>query len=51
MTSVATSGALTTGAVTYPNTTGTPGQVLTINANDTATWSDAATGRQLDAKW
>ena len=31
VTSVATSGALTTGAVTYPNTDGTPGQVMTTD--------------------
>ena len=49
VTSVATSGALTTGTVTYPNTAGTPGQVLTINANNTATWgtpTGGATGPQ-----
>ena len=36
---VKTSGTLTLGAVTYPNTRGTSGQVLTTNGNGTATWA------------
>jgi hypothetical protein len=39
ITDVKTSGKLTTGAITYPNTAGTNGQVLTTNGNGTATWT------------
>lgn len=39
VTVVSTSGKLTTGAVTYPNTDGTNGQVLTTNGSGTLTWS------------
>jgi hypothetical protein len=47
VTSVATSGALTTGTVTYPIVNGTVGQVLTTDGAGAATWSDAgATGPQ-----
>jgi hypothetical protein len=41
VTSVNTSGKLTTGAVTYPNTDGTNGQVLTTNGSGVASWSNA----------
>jgi hypothetical protein len=37
--SVNTSGKLTTGAVTYPNTDGTNGQVLVTNGSGAASWS------------
>jgi hypothetical protein len=36
---VKTSGTLTAGAVTYPNTNGSLGQVLTANANGSASWT------------
>jgi hypothetical protein len=39
---VRTSGSLTAGAVTYPNTNGTAGQVLTANNNGNASWSTIA---------
>jgi hypothetical protein len=41
VTSVSTSGALTTGAVTYPNTDGTANQVLKTNGSGVAAWTDA----------
>ena len=44
VTSVATSGALTTGTVTYPIVNGTVGQVLTTDGAGAATWSDAGAG-------
>lgn len=43
VTNVKTSGTITAGAVTYPNTNGNPGQVLTANANGTATWQSITT--------
>ena len=43
ITAVKTSGKLTTGAITYPNTKGTAGQVLTANGDGAASWA-AATG-------
>ncbi len=36
---VKTSGTVTAGAITYPNTDGTNGQVLTTNGSGTPTWS------------
>jgi len=39
---VKTSGTLTAGAITYPNTAGTNGQVLTSNGLGTASWTTAA---------
>ena len=39
---VRTSGSLTAGAVTYPNTNGTAGQVLTANNNGNASWTTIA---------
>ena len=50
VTSVATSGALTTGAVTYPNIDGTAGQLLTTDGLGTVSWTTftggGATGPQ-----
>jgi hypothetical protein len=43
VTNVKTSGTITAGAVTYPNTNGSPGQVLTANANGTASWQAITT--------
>ena len=40
VTAVNTSGRLTTGAVTYPNTDGTSGQALTTNGSGTVSWSN-----------
>ncbi|MDC0231324.1 hypothetical protein OAK19_05100 [Aureispira] len=40
VTSVETSGALTTGAVTYPNIDGSSGQVLSTNGAGTISWSN-----------
>jgi hypothetical protein len=42
ITNVRTSGTLTAGAVTYPNTNGTAGQVLTSNNNGNASWTTVA---------
>jgi hypothetical protein len=42
ITNVRTSGSLTAGAVTYPNTNGTSGQVLTANNNGNASWTTIA---------
>ena len=42
ITNVRTSGSLTAGAVTYPNTNGTAGQVLTANNNGNASWTTIA---------
>ena len=42
ITSVNTSGKLTTGAVTFPNTDGTLGQVLTTDGAGTASWAAAS---------
>lgn len=39
--SVATAGKLTTGAVTYPNTDGPAGEVLTTDGNGVASWAAA----------
>ena len=39
---VKTSGTLTAGTVTYPNTNGTAGQVLTSNTNGNASWTTIA---------
>ncbi|WP_363152164.1 tail fiber domain-containing protein [uncultured Mucilaginibacter sp.] len=44
ITNVKTSGTLTAGAVTYPNTDGTSGYVLTTNGSGTPTWQAAAAG-------
>lgn len=44
ITNVITSGALTAGAVTYPNNDGTLGQVLTANANGLPTWQSVSAG-------
>ncbi len=41
---VRTSGTLTAGAVTYPNTNGTAGQVLTANNNGNASWTTPSSG-------
>jgi hypothetical protein len=38
ITNVKTSGTLTAGAITYPNTVGSTGQVLTPDASGTASW-------------
>jgi predicted nucleic acid-binding Zn-ribbon protein len=42
VTNVKTSGTITAGAITYPNTAGTNGQVLTTNGSGTATWASAS---------
>jgi len=42
ITNVKTSGTITAGAITYPNTAGTNGQVLTSNGSGTATWASAS---------
>jgi hypothetical protein len=42
ITNVKTSGTITAGAVTYPNTDGTANQVLTTNGSGTASWTTAA---------
>jgi hypothetical protein len=42
ITNVRTSGSLTAGAVTYPNTNGTAGQVLTANNDGNASWTTVA---------
>lgn len=44
ITAVNTSGKLTTGTVTYPNTDGTANQVLTTNGAGIASWAAAASG-------
>jgi hypothetical protein len=44
VTSVVTSGAITAGAITYPNVAGTNGYVLTTNGSNTATWAAASGG-------
>ena len=43
VTNVKTSGTIAAGAVTYPNTDGAIGQVLTANANGVLTWAAAST--------
>lgn len=47
ITAVKTSGQLTTGTVTYPNTNGTPNQVLTTDGAGNATWATAAGGSSV----
>ena len=42
VTNVKTSGTLTTGTVTYPNTNGITGQVLSATASGTITWTTAS---------
>ena len=44
ITAVNTSGALTTGAVTYPIAHGTSGQVLSTTGSGALTWTDAGSG-------
>ena len=44
---VKTNGQLSTGAVTYPNTDGTNGQVLTTDGAGNATWATAAGGSSV----
>ena len=44
VTNVKTSGAITAGAVTYPNTNGSAGQVLTANSNGLASWTSVSGG-------
>ncbi len=44
VTSVSTSGKLTTGAVTYPNTDGTSGQVLSTDGSGNASWTTVSSG-------
>jgi len=44
VTNVKTSGTVTAGAVTYPRTDGTNGQVLTTDGTGTASWGTPATG-------
>jgi hypothetical protein len=44
VTNVKTSGTVTAGAVTYPRTDGTNGQVLTTNASGVASWTTPAVG-------
>jgi pyruvoyl-dependent arginine decarboxylase (PvlArgDC) len=41
---LSTTGAITTGNVTYPNTNGTAGQVLTANSNGQASWTSVSGG-------
>jgi len=41
VTNVKTSGNITAGAVTYPNTDGTAGQVLSTDGNGNASWNDS----------
>ena len=45
---VVTTGQLVSGAVTYPNTDGTSGQVLTTNGSGTASWGSAASVGTVD---
>ncbi|MHA8097652.1 hypothetical protein U8591_10975 [Aquirufa antheringensis] len=49
VTKVQTSGALTTGSVTYPTTHGTNGQVLSTTGNGTLTWTTIVSSSQVDA--
>ena len=42
ITSVSTYGKLTSGTITYPNTDGTSGQVLTTNGSGTLSWATAS---------
>ncbi|MHA8084347.1 beta strand repeat-containing protein [Aquirufa antheringensis] len=45
VTNVKTSGTLTAGAITYPNTVGTGGQVLTTDGSGSATWASASSSQ------
>jgi len=45
---VVTSGALTTGAVTYPNVEGAPGQVLAASGNGIVSWTDAVSAQEVE---
>ncbi len=49
VTDVKTSGKLTSGTITYPNSDGTSGQVLTTNGSGAASWGDvtAPTGKKF----
>jgi hypothetical protein len=47
VTNVKTSGTLTAGTVTYPNTHGTNGQVLTTSGSGTLTWTTASASSAL----
>ncbi len=47
-TSATLSGTLTAGAVTYPNTDGTGGQVLATNGNGTISWTNVAVREVAD---
>ena len=47
ITNVKTSGTLTAGAVTYPNTQGTSGQILSTIGTGTLTWTNANTAAGL----
>jgi hypothetical protein len=44
VTNVKTSGTITAGSITYPNVSGTNGQVLTTDGNGTATWAAVSGG-------
>jgi hypothetical protein len=44
VTNIKTSGTITAGVVTYPNTNGSAGQVLTANSNGQASWTTASGG-------
>jgi hypothetical protein len=44
VTNVKTSGTVTSGAITYPNTAGTTGQILTTDGSGTASWGTPAAG-------
>ncbi len=44
VTNVKTSGTITAGAITFPNTTGTNGQVLTSNGAGNASWTTVSSG-------
>jgi uncharacterized protein (TIGR02145 family) len=48
ITAVKTSGALTTGDITYPTLTGTSGQVLTSNGSGSANWENSVSISQLN---
>ena len=48
ITKVSTTGKLTTGEVTYPNTDGTSGQVLTTNGTGTPSWQNIATSGTVE---
>jgi hypothetical protein len=44
VTNVKTSGTITSGSITYPNVSGTNGQVLTTDGNGTASWGSVGGG-------